>query len=84
MFTLTLACCHSCFTGHKHNFNKYNSSSVTDYGVGYDYKSIMHYSAYAFSKNDRTTITAKVSRTTTPSEKGCLKVCDENRELGDD
>lgn len=47
---------------HKHNFDKYNSSSVTDYGVGYDYASIMHYSPYAFSKNDKMTISPKVTK----------------------
>ncbi|XP_024945655.1 astacin isoform X2 [Cephus cinctus] len=43
-------------TGKEHNFNKYDSDTVTDYGIGYDYKSIMHYSAHAFSKNGEPTI----------------------------
>ena len=41
---------------HKHNFNKYEASQVTSYGIGYDYGSIMHYSEKAFSKNNLITI----------------------------
>lgn len=44
---------------HKSNFNKYNSSIITDFNVGYDYDSIMHYSSKAFSKNGKETIVAK-------------------------
>uniref|UniRef100_A0A1B6E272 Metalloendopeptidase n=2 Tax=Clastoptera arizonana TaxID=38151 RepID=A0A1B6E272_9HEMI len=44
---------------HKHNFDKYNTSTVTDYGVGYDYNSIMHYSSHAFSKNEKKTLEPK-------------------------
>lgn len=46
--------------GHEHNFNKYNTSVVTDYGVSYDYGSVMHYSGKAFSKNDEPTIVSLV------------------------
>ncbi|XP_022194298.2 zinc metalloproteinase nas-13 [Nilaparvata lugens] len=42
---------------HKHNFKKYTESKVTDLGVSYDYSSIMHYGPYAFSKNEKRTIT---------------------------
>lgn len=42
--------------GHENNFNIYNSSVVTDYGVTYDTESIMHYSKTAFSKNGLDTI----------------------------
>lgn len=44
---------------HAGNFKKYNSSVVTDYGIGYDFDSIMHYSSKAFSKNGNATIVAK-------------------------
>lgn len=44
--------------GHESNFNKYNESHITDYGTSYDYKSIMHYSGKAFSKNGNDTIVA--------------------------
>ncbi|XP_065336691.1 zinc metalloproteinase nas-6-like [Cloeon dipterum] len=42
--------------GKKHQFQKYSSNVVTDYGVGYDYDSLMHYSRKAFSKNGQDTI----------------------------
>jgi len=44
--------------GHQSNFDKYNSSVVTDYGSDYDFESIMHYSSKAFSKNGNKTIVA--------------------------
>ncbi|KAK9302728.1 hypothetical protein QLX08_005348 [Tetragonisca angustula] len=43
-------------SGKEHNFNKYDNDTVTDYGISYDYGSVMHYSSYAFSKNDEPTI----------------------------
>ncbi|KAF7992668.1 hypothetical protein HCN44_005012 [Aphidius gifuensis] len=45
--------------GKEHNFEKYDSNTVTDYGVGYDYQSVMHYSSKAFSKNGNMTIVPK-------------------------
>lgn len=48
-------------SGQEHNFNKYSSSEVTNFGVRYDYASIMHYGPYSFSKNGRPTISAKFS-----------------------
>lgn len=47
--------------GSEGNFQKYYSSEVTNFGFPYDYGSIMHYSAYAFSKNQGPTITATYS-----------------------
>lgn len=43
------------------NFDKATSTTTNAYGVGYDYGSVMHYSAYAFSTNGRATIVAKVT-----------------------
>lgn len=42
--------------GTENNFDKYPSNVVTDYGFGYDVASVMHYPAYAFSKNGKPTI----------------------------
>ncbi|XP_060806699.1 zinc metalloproteinase nas-4 isoform X1 [Amyelois transitella] len=46
--------------GSENNFKKADKQSVNDYGVGYDYNSVMHYSEYAFSKNRQKTIEPKV------------------------
>uniref|UniRef100_A0A182NV53 Metalloendopeptidase n=1 Tax=Anopheles dirus TaxID=7168 RepID=A0A182NV53_9DIPT len=45
--------------GKEHNFNIYDSSTVTDFSVRYDYGSVMHYGATAFSKNGEKTIVPK-------------------------
>lgn len=42
--------------GREHNFQKYNESAISNYNVSYDYESIMHYSARAFSRNGQPTI----------------------------
>ncbi|XP_059488379.1 zinc metalloproteinase nas-14-like [Neocloeon triangulifer] len=42
--------------GRESNFDKYNESIVSDFGVGYDYNSVMHYSRKAFSKNGEDTL----------------------------
>lgn len=39
------------FLGTKFNFKLLNTNTVTDYGLPYDYDSIMHYSMTAFSKS---------------------------------
>ncbi|KAL9696897.1 hypothetical protein quinque_000338 [Culex quinquefasciatus] len=56
--------------GHEHNFNKYNESTVTAYGVEYDYGSVMHYSGKAFSKNKQPTIEALQANVTLGQRKG--------------
>ncbi|XP_050352269.1 zinc metalloproteinase nas-13-like, partial [Nymphalis io] len=43
-------------SGVEHNFAKYTIDTVTDFGVRYDYDSVMHYPATAFSKNGNKTI----------------------------
>lgn len=45
---------------HKKNFNKYDSNRITNFGEMYDVNSIMHYSAYGFSKNGYATIVPNV------------------------
>lgn len=42
--------------GTEGNFELLNATEYTDFGVEYDYGSVMHYSAYAFSKNGNKTI----------------------------
>lgn len=42
------------------NFKKYTNKIVDDYGLPYDYKSIMHYTDYMFSKNGKKTMEPKV------------------------
>lgn len=42
--------------GHERNFYKYEDTEETNFGVSYDYNSIMHYSRYAFSKDGSDTI----------------------------
>lgn len=48
-------------TFHKRNFIKYSSSEVSHFNTTYDYDSVLHYSAYAFSRNGRPTIVPVVS-----------------------
>uniref|UniRef100_A0A182MQ71 Metalloendopeptidase n=1 Tax=Anopheles culicifacies TaxID=139723 RepID=A0A182MQ71_9DIPT len=45
--------------GTQNNFNIYGSNVVTDFNVRYDYGSVMHYGATAFSKNGQKTIVTK-------------------------
>ena len=50
------------FLGTEHNFKKQSSSSTNSVGTPYDYRSMMHYSWDAFSKNNRVTIQTKDPR----------------------
>lgn len=45
------------------NFEKYSNKEVTHFNTTYDYYSVMHYTAYAFSKNKQPTIIPHVSKT---------------------
>lgn len=47
-------------TGTQANFDKASAATTNPFGVEYDYGSVMHYSANAFSKNGQPTIAAKV------------------------
>lgn len=47
--------------GMEHNFNMYTSDTITNFGQEYDIKSIMHYSAYGFTKDGFATMIPNVS-----------------------
>lgn len=47
--------------GLEHNFNMYTPDYITDFGHEYDIRSIMHYSAYSFTKNGFATVIPNVS-----------------------
>ena len=49
------------FLGHEANFEIASKKTTDAFGVGYDYGSVMHYSANAFSKNNQPTLVKKVS-----------------------
>nr|CAI5862024.1 unnamed protein product [Callosobruchus analis] len=36
---------------HKHNFEKQREGEIDEFGVSYDYNSVMHYSKFAFTEN---------------------------------
>ncbi|XP_034841319.1 seminal metalloprotease 1-like isoform X2 [Maniola hyperantus] len=43
-------------SGVEYNFKKYTVDTATDFGISYDYGSVMHYSSVAFTKNGNKTI----------------------------
>nr|XP_022905936.1 zinc metalloproteinase nas-15-like [Onthophagus taurus] len=45
--------------GRENNFEKLKNGTSSDFQVPYDYDSVMHYSKYAFSKNQQATIDPK-------------------------
>jgi hypothetical protein len=47
-------------SGRESNFQKAKKGQEYGQGVEYDYRSVMHYSAYAFSRNNQPTILPKV------------------------
>ncbi|XP_075151238.1 seminal metalloprotease 1-like [Haematobia irritans] len=65
--------------GKEFNFDKYPSSFVTDFDVGYDYESCLHYRPGAFSVNGKDTIVpldekAEIGQRVTLSEKDAQKI----------
>ncbi|KAK9874257.1 hypothetical protein WA026_002611 [Henosepilachna vigintioctopunctata] len=46
-------------SGHQRNFEKASLKETNDFGVPYDYRSVMHYSGNAFSRNGNPTIVPK-------------------------
>ncbi|XP_049291118.1 seminal metalloprotease 1-like [Anopheles funestus] len=61
------------------NFHKWAAGALVDFGVPYDYGSVMHYSATAYSKNGRKTIVpkdpnARIGQRKGLSEKDILKL----------
>ncbi|XP_063633300.1 seminal metalloprotease 1-like [Cydia splendana] len=76
--------------GTEHNFAKYTNDTVTDFGVPYDFDSVMHYPETAFSKNGNKTIiplqeNVKIGQRDGLSESDILKLnkmyCDESNTL---
>ncbi|KAL4711841.1 hypothetical protein ACJJTC_006010 [Scirpophaga incertulas] len=56
--------------GSETNFRKADRANTNDFGVSYDYNSVMHYSEYAFSKNSKKTIEPKVTGVTLGQREG--------------
>ncbi|XP_028408357.1 zinc metalloproteinase nas-36-like [Dendronephthya gigantea] len=52
-----------------HNFNKWDQSRVDSFGQPYDFDSVMHYGAYAFTKQG-TSVTPPLPTTTSPGGSG--------------
>lgn len=66
-------------SGHKQNFVLKLNTSINDFGVGYDYNSILHYGTKHFSRNGKHTIVpihkgVSIGTTEVLSEKDVLKL----------
>lgn len=48
--------------GAEHNFNLFSPGRISNFGVPYDLGSVMHYSAFGFSRNGLPTIVPHVSQ----------------------
>ena len=53
------------FPGHESNFMQLSPADVSDFGVKYDFYSIMHYPLHAFSANGEDTIKLRKKRVQT-------------------
>lgn len=60
------------YLDHAGNFEKASKETTDAFGIGYDYGSVMHYSANAFSRNGQPTIVPKVSNTISRNYQGPL------------
>ncbi|XP_067014870.2 zinc metalloproteinase nas-7 [Anabrus simplex] len=60
-------------SGRDDNFKAADKSTTEDFGVPYDYYSVMHYSSHAFSINGRPTILAKDANAELGQRKGLSK-----------
>ena len=60
-------------SGQEPNFAKYESYMLADLTTSYDYDSIMHYSAYHFTKNGEKTV---ISPGPAIGQRDHLSVCD--------
>jgi Astacin (Peptidase family M12A) len=54
--------------GMEHNFEKHPSTLISQFGVPYDFTSVMHYDAYTFSKNELPTIESLTGQVIRPNE----------------
>ncbi|CAH2093761.1 unnamed protein product [Euphydryas editha] len=57
-------------SGSENNFRKEDTKRSNDFGISYDYNSVMHYSEYAFSKNSKKTIEPMISGVTLGQREG--------------
>ncbi|XP_026333154.1 zinc metalloproteinase nas-4 [Hyposmocoma kahamanoa] len=57
-------------SGSENNFQKADPKTADGFGVAYDYNSVMHYSEYAFSRNNQKTIVPKVGGVTLGQREG--------------
>ncbi|XP_065570783.1 zinc metalloproteinase nas-7-like [Artemia franciscana] len=57
-----------------HNFEKFNKTYITGFGLPYDWSSVMHYSEYAFSTTGKPTILSKPEGIPLGNEEGLTDI----------